>query len=237
VGSASETGAARARAVRTPPRAGSHAYGLLLGLILVSLSFQLATPDDGWARWVTIGLQSAALLAALRVSGVRTWVFRAAAVLVAVTVLSTAGILISSGDLDHLPARGVALMLVALAPIAIAAGVIREIRSRGGVTIQAMFGVLCIYLLLGMLFAFLYGIAGELADRPFFAQSDSETQSDFLYFSFATQTTTGYGDLTAATDLGRSLAITEALIGQIYLVTVVALIVGNLGRSRAATGR
>jgi len=221
----------------TPTRGGSQAYGLLLGLILISLSFQLATPDDGWARWITIGLQSAALLAALRVSGVRTWVIRATAVLVTVTVLSTAGILISSGDLDHLPARGVALMLVALAPIAIAAGIIGEIRSRGRVTIEAMFGVLCIYLLLGMLFAFLYGIAGELADRPFFAQSDSETQSDFLYFSFATQTTTGYGDLTAATGLGRSLAITEALIGQIYLVTVVALIVGNLGRSRAAPGR
>ena len=41
-------------------------------------------------------------------------------------------------------------------------------------------------------------------------------------------TTVGYGDLVAATDLGRSVAISEALIGQIYLVTVVALIVGNL---------
>ena len=47
-------------------------------------------------------------------------------------------------------------------------------------------------------------------------------------------TTTGYGDLTAAHDLGRSLAITEALIGQIYLVTVVALIVSNLAQPAAA---
>ena len=56
------------------------------------------------------------------------------------------------------------------------------------------------------------------------------TTSDYLYFSFTTMTTTGYGDLTAATDLGRSFAITEQLIGQIYLVTVVAVIVGNLSR-------
>jgi uncharacterized MnhB-related membrane protein len=42
----------------------------------------------------------------------------------------------------------------------------------------------------------------------------------------------GYGDLSAATDLGRSVAIAEALIGQIYLVTVVAVIVGGLGRGR-----
>ena len=47
-------------------------------------------------------------------------------------------------------------------------------------------------------------------------------------------TTTGFGDLTAAHDLGRSLAIMEALIGQIYLVTVVALIVSNMGQPNVA---
>ncbi len=71
-----------------------------------------------------------------------------------------------------------------------------------------------------------------LDDGGFFAEISGGTQSDFLYFSFTTMTTTGYGDLTAAKDLGRSLAITEALIGQIYLVTLVALIVSNLGRTR-----
>ena len=59
------------------------------------------------------------------------------------------------------------------------------------------------------------------------------SQRNLLYFSFVTITTVGYGDFTAATDLGRSLAITEALIGQIYLVTVVAAIVGGLGARRA----
>ena len=44
--------------------------------------------------------------------------------------------------------------------------------------------------------------------------------------------TVGYGDLTARGDLGRMLAVTEALIGQLYLVTIVALLVGNLGRAR-----
>jgi hypothetical protein len=67
------------------------------------------------------------------------------------------------------------------------------------------------------------------SSEPFFASGEGDTE-DFLYFSFATLTTVGYGDLTAASDLGRSLAIMEALIGQVYLVTVVALIVGNLAR-------
>ena len=53
-----------------------------------------------------------------------------------------------------------------------------------------------------------------------------------LYFSFTTLTTVGYGDYTAASNLGHTLAMAEALIGQIYLVTVVAVIVSNLGRSR-----
>jgi Ion channel len=98
-----------------------------------------------------------------------------------------------------------------------------------------MYGVLCVYLLLGTVFAFLYGLAAEVDDGGFFATGAPENQADFLYFSFSTLTTTGYGDLTAATGLGRSLSITEALLGQIYLVTVVALIVGNLGRSRSVT--
>jgi voltage-gated potassium channel Kch len=55
---------------------------------------------------------------------------------------------------------------------------------------------------------------------------------DFLYFSYVTLTTVGYGDLTAAGDLGRMLAVTEALLGQLYLVTVVALVIGNIGRER-----
>jgi hypothetical protein len=55
---------------------------------------------------------------------------------------------------------------------------------------------------------------------------------DFLYFSLVTLTTTGYGDLAARSALGRKLAVTEALSEQVYLVTVVAVLVGNIGRVR-----
>jgi ion channel len=60
--------------------------------------------------------------------------------------------------------------------------------------------------------------------------------ADFLYFSFATLTTTGYGDLVPGNDLARSFAILEALTGQIYLVTVVAVLVGNLARRGGSRG-
>ena len=211
-------------------RMHGYAYGGVLALILLSLGFQLAAPDTGASRVVTILLQSATLLAALRASGVHRWLFRAAAGVVALALLSTAGILVGSGELGAEAGRLVGLMLVLLAPAAIIVGVVRQVKATRSITVKTMFGVLCVYLLIGMAFGFLYGVIEAIGDRPFFATGIDGNQSDFLYFSFATMTTTGYGDLTAATDVGRSVAITEALIGQIYLVTVVALIVGNLGR-------
>ena len=56
-----------------------------------------------------------------------------------------------------------------------------------------------------------------------------------MYFSFVTMATVGYGDLTAQGGLGRALAATEGILGQIYLVTTVAALVGNLGRTRSPT--
>src|SRR2546423_1766087 len=94
--------------------------------------------------------------------------------------------------------------------------------------------------LLGMFFAFVYGAIDHLGGHPFFAQGDPATASRCLYFSFTTIATVGYGDLTARTNLGHTLAVSEALVGQIYLVTIVSLIVANLGRRRdpsAATRR
>ena len=211
-------------------------YGSVLGLILTSLAFQLATPDRGWARLVAILLQGAALLLALWVSRMRRILLRAAMVVVAVAAVTVTVVLLGTGDLGPVAGRSVTLLFVGLAPAAIAVGIVRDVRASGGVTVKTMFGVLCIYLLVGSFFAFCYGLVGELGSSAFFARDISGTQSDFLYFSFATLTTVGYGDLTAATDVGRSLAITEALIGQIYLVTVVAVIVSNLGRTRARRG-
>ena len=106
----------------------------------------------------------------------------------------------------------------------------RDLRTSGRVQLSAISGVLSLYLLIGMTFALLYGAIDRLGSEPFFASGADATVSLCLYYSFTTLTTVGYGDYTAAADLGRTLSIFEALIGQIYLVTVVSLLVGNLRR-------
>ena len=210
-----------------------HRYGLVLLLILCSLVFLLAAPDEDGARLVAIALQGATLVLALYASEARPAIARLATVVVALAVLGSAAALIGFGELGTTAGRIVSVLLIALAPIAISRGVVRDVRTEGVVTLHTMFGVLCIYLLLGMLFASVYGLVGDLQSETFFASGIAPDISDYLYFSFATLTTVGYGDLSAATDLGRSVAIAEALIGQIYLVTVVAVIAGNLSRRRA----
>lgn len=205
-----------------------YAYGWLLGLILGSLTFQLAAPDREWARLVTILLQSATVLGALQVSGAARWLVRVASVTIVLAILATTGLLVGSGGLGQGGGRIIGLLLVLMAPTAIFVGIVRQARAAEAITVRTMSGVLCIYLLIGMAFAFTYGVIAAF-DDGFFAQIDGGSLADFLYFSFATMTTTGFGDLTAAESLGRSLAITEALVGQIYLVTVVALIVSHIG--------
>jgi uncharacterized MnhB-related membrane protein len=90
--------------------------------------------------------------------------------------------------------------------------------------------------LLGFLFAFLYAAIDANGSAPFFVQTDAPTIQTFLYYSFVTQTTVGYGDYTAAASLGRTLSTTQALLGQIYLVTVIAVVVSRMTTVREPDG-
>ncbi|HEY7152164.1 MAG TPA: potassium channel family protein [Solirubrobacterales bacterium] len=215
-------------------RQGGHHFGFVLVLILASLVFLLAAPEEDWARLTAIALQGLTLLAALRASRVSALVLRLAVAVVGIAIASSIAAYVGFGFLGATAARSISVLLVALAPLAIARGVVIDFRQEGEVSLHTMFGVLCIYLLIGYVFAFVFGVVDSLGSTPFFAQRAAANSHNLLYFSFTTITTTGYGDLTAGSDVGRSLAVAEALIGQIYLVTVVAAIVGGLGGRRPA---
>lgn len=222
----------------------SFRYGLVLAFILIALAFQVAAPEAEWSRLVDALLFATILELCLWAAQTRTRVLLLAGGLGVAIVLMALLIVATTGHLGKTPARIIGLVVVAFAPIAIAHGLVESVRQEGTVTPHTMFAVLCIYLLIGMIFAGVYGIIDADSSGDFFASGEIRTlhpelhgaspvgtASDYLYFSFSTLTTVGYGDLTAGTDLGRSLSVTEALVGQIYLVTVVAVIVGNLRRS------
>jgi hypothetical protein len=208
---------------------GKERYGLALTLILASMVFIMAAPEGGWVSVVSLSLQAAALFASLRAAQPSFHLRVACGVLIGL-VIAVAWTQASFGkqvDSEYVDIATLALVLVA-APV-ITWGLIRQVRERGAITIHTMMGVLCIYLLMSLAFASAFAAVAQISGDTFFSEgADWGTINNYLYFSLTTITTVGIGDLTPATDLGRSLTAAEALIGQIYLVTVVAVIVANL---------
>jgi hypothetical protein len=202
-------------------------YGLLLACLVASFAVQGTAPQgDVWRAIVTV-LLGASLILAFRAADMPARRLRVAGAIIAGIVGSALIALVTGRSGMGLAAFANAL-LVGLAPPAIVAGVVRSLRARRAVTVDALFGALCLYLLAGMFFAFVYVAINDLSGDPFFAGGTQATPARSIYFSFVTLATVGYGDLTAASNVGHTLSVTEALIGQIYLVTVVSVVVANL---------
>jgi Ion channel len=204
----------------------------VLVFVSISIVFALGVPEGGWSRAVLALLQGLTLLLALLASDLPTRLLRPLAALASAIALAAAVAALLGGDVGIGIARILGGILVVSAPGAIAQGVFRRLRAERRVTVHLVLGVLAVYLLIGVTFAFADGAVDRLGARDFLRGQPDASVADFLYFSFATLTTTGYGDLVPGNNLARSLAILEALTGQIYLVTVVAVLVGNLARRR-----
>jgi hypothetical protein len=213
-----------------PLLSSSRRYGLLLLATLASLGVQGVAQPSAVQQVIVTALAGASLLLALHAAGLDRRYLLPAALLTAAAI-SIAIVQAATSDLNEGIARAANAALLALGPPAVAIGVVRSLRT-GTVKVEAVMGVLSLFMLAGMMFGFIFGAVDHYGDGPFFADGREATVANCLYFSFTTLTTTGYGDFVARTDLGHTLAVFEALIGQIYLVTIVSLIVGNLGRSR-----
>ncbi len=217
------TAHARVQATRA-----SHAYRGVLVLIILSFLFSASAPDEPWTRGVLLLLQSATLATALWRSRDDALRMPMLAVLVAAVL---AAVQIADGDKALTTAAGVLSGLFVIATIfVIGRGVIRK----GEVNQESIVGAIGIYLLLGMLFTFVYAVLALEGAGPFFAQGTDGTGATRLYFSYTTLCTVGYGDYTAAGNVGHTVAVSEALLGQLYLVTVVALLVGRVRPRRDA---
>ncbi len=213
---------------------GSRRYGAILVLVVASIIFQMASPDRPGFRVAAGVLHIVILVLALHSSDVHRHGHPAAIGVILGGGAALIAALAASGDTSTGLSSATSGVLVALTLVVIGAGVVRSVVEARQVTLQAVLGVVSVYLLIGLLFSYAYGVIAAFGDAQFFAQGTDGDHQDQLYFSFITQTTVGYGDFTPAGHLGRSLAAVEALIGQIYLVTIVALMVSNLRPRRPA---
>jgi hypothetical protein len=212
------------------------AYGLVLVLILVTFVVTVALPPEGWGgRVVAVAVAGLTAVIALTSSEVRIGRVRVAigAAVTAVVAAALAEAVSSDGLL------GVAFIIDSLLLTVAAVTIMRRVVLASEVDFQTILGAISVFTLLGLLFGYLYLALGRLASGDVFAGVPHAATRDYLFFSYTTLTTTGYGNLVPAGDLGQILAVFEMLIGQFFLVTLVAGLVslwrpGALAREKAA---
>ncbi|MBV8217865.1 MAG: two pore domain potassium channel family protein [Solirubrobacterales bacterium] len=212
---------------RTPVpsnREASFRYGVVLAIVLAFVLLEVLSPDAHWSRAAGVALASAALSVAIATSRERAEVRRARTLLFGGAAFLVV-IAIWVGLLSDAVTFIIGTLIVAAIPVALGGGVLRLVNS-DGVTVQAVAGALAIYLVIGMLFASAIGFVKAVDSGPYFTQSPVDN-SDVVYYSFTVMTTTGFGDFTAAQPIGHALAVLEMLTGQIYLVTVIGILIGN----------
>lgn len=190
-----------------------------------ALSAQLA----GLATTLSVG---ATLALALRASGLRTRWRRRAYVVLGVLVVASLVIVLVIDTADSVTSVPPLLLLIAaFAPVVVA----RRLVQHRVVTLSTLLGAVSAYLLIALAYYYAFLTVETYSAEPFFGTEESTTS--FMYFSLTTITTLGYGDLSAVTPLGRLLATSEAIVGQVYLVVFVALIVSlAAGRRQRETG-
>jgi hypothetical protein len=211
-----------------PPGQGAFRYGAVFALTLLVVVVAIVAPPGSLSRAAVIGLESAALVVVVATSRARADVRRtrglAAALAAAAFVVA-----IAAGAVPVEVTLVIAGLIGIAIPLALAGGLLRLVGARGA-TLQAVAGALAIYLCIGLTFAWIIGLVARIDAAPYFNSGTDGSESDRVYFSFTVLTTTGFGDLTAASQVGHALAVLEMLLGQLYLVTVIGVLIGSYRR-------
>jgi voltage-gated potassium channel Kch len=124
------------------------------------------------------------------------------------------------------PSKGLivaALFLLVVCLFLISTVILIEVFKPGRVTGEKISAAICVYLLIGFLWALLFTLVFVLDPQSF--AIEGATLAHFIYYSYVTLTTLGYGDIAPLSPVGKSLAYVEAVIGQIYLTVLIARLV------------
>jgi voltage-gated potassium channel Kch len=198
-------------------------YGLMLLLILVG--YVLSGVDTSRfvlsldsILWVTL------LLTALWSPGVPKRLRRVGLVATLVVLLTT----LSLGLVASEAANGWRLLLVGVAQLTALLAILNRISRHEHVTFQTVMGGVAAYALIAFVMAAVFHSLQFLTGTA--ALDGVVATGDYVYFSFVTLTTVGYGDITPATELAKRLAVVEAFVGQVFLIVLVARLVTLWGR-------
>jgi Ion channel len=197
-------------------------YATLLVLLLANFFVFELVDDPRWGALASTLIAAAALVVAISDPEAGHHLHRSHWILVGACVaLAPIVLFFDSPSLIGLTyLLPVALLVTATLPVTLS-----RILHHRRVTHETVLGALCVYVLIGLLFAFLFLAVEDLGSGSFFAQPGPHSQSQYLYFSFVTLTTLGFGDLSPAVGLPQALTVSDALIGNIFLVTLVARLV------------
>lgn len=209
-------------------------FGLLLAVTVAAIALLglldfSRIEDPLWAPLAYLlvnGLVAATFLLAIRASGLRARWVRAADVLVGLGLVLTALYMyVDLSSLLPLPPADlrrptwIFLLLALLSPLAVGRRLVCHRRVNRG----TMLGAISAYLLIALASTLVFLTVDSVQATPFFGEPQPTTA--FMYFSLTTLTTAGLGDLAPVTPLSRMLTGLEAIVGQVYLVTFVAMIV------------
>ena len=199
----------------------SDSYGLLLFLVFVDYLL-LSVPWEGSAQVITstIVICLTALLA-FHTSHVRGRWLTAVRIASVIAVVAS----VNSAIFHTHRAVGTTFAIIALLILATPIAVVSRIIKHTRVTAETLMGAVAVYVLIGLVFSYADYAVQLVTGHSFFAQSGQFNEQDFVYYSFITVTTVGYGDLTPTTGMPRTFAVTEALAGQIFLVVMVSRLV------------
>lgn len=196
----------------------SDAFGLVFVLVVTTYVLASLLENRGWTSVVLTVATSATSVVALTSSHAHARVVRIALALSVLTV-ALAAIGAIAGNHDWL--NFATLIQISLLTVAMGA-VLRRVVMAPEVGSRTILGALSVYAVLGILFTFLYGVIDRVQGGPFFEGHAHPASSDFLFFSYTTLTTTGYGNLVPGGQPGRLVSGLEMMAGQIFLVTLVA---------------
>ncbi len=207
-------------------------YYLLLVLLLIDVCLIGLAGSSRWATFAYTPVTAATLLLALYTSQARRRTLRVAWIAAIIAVAASAGVALSGSARLTGYVYFLLFALLLISPLAI----LRRIVSSRRVTLRLLVAAICVYLMIGLLFTFVYlGING--VHPNFFAQGAEKDPAIYLYFSFITMTTVGYGDFTPGWDVPRVLVVFEAMLGQVFLVTAVARLVSLYSAQEPQAGR